>query len=261
MADPRFGRVVHHVDGPVVRLGIGWFALSLAAAALSTLALAIVMAVAAALAADELVRLHGPWRRRPLLEEPPRLVAVLGAAALPLAASAGGDTLTAALAFLVVVTLAAAIGIPSDPPLVAQGLPLLAALGAGLTAASPVLVSRLGTWAAIVIVLLIGCYDAADFIVGTGSGTSWEGPVAGALAVGVFGFACVVIGFEPLRDDGAAALTLIVALLAPLGPPITSVLIGDSATKARFVRRLDSLLVAGPVAAFALAALLPGLAR
>lgn len=47
----------------------------------------------------------------------------------------------------------------------------------------------------------------------------------------------------------------LVAVLAPLGPPLGSVLVGDGATSARFTRRLDSLLLAGPVAAYAVAAL------
>ena len=73
------------------------------------------------------------------------------------------------------------------------------------------------------------------------------------------GFGITVLALPPLEEQGAATIALLVAMLAPLGPPIASVLVGDGATQARFVRRLDSLLLAGPVAAFALAALLPKL--
>jgi hypothetical protein len=46
----------------------------------------------------------------------------------------------------------------------------------------------------------------------------------------------------------------VTAVLAPLGPPAATVLIGDAGTAARFVRRLDTLIVLGPVAAWAAAA-------
>jgi hypothetical protein len=122
-----------------------------------------------------------------------------------------------------------------------------------------VLVHRLGTGAAVALLVLVAAYDAGDFLVGTGAGTTWEGPAAGVAAVAVVGFGIFVIALPPLEEQGAIGAAVLVALLAPLGPPITSALIGDGATPARFVRRLDSLVLAGPVAAFALAALLPKL--
>src|SRR5689334_20781636 len=138
----------HDTDGPKVRLGVLWFAVRLGACAWSPLALAVVLAVAAGLAADQIVQLHAdaPPRpsgtRDPLLEDPARLTAVLGAAALPLAASQGADTLTAALAATVVLTMIGTTGRAS--------LPLLAAFAVGMAAASPVLLQRLGTAAGLV---------------------------------------------------------------------------------------------------------------
>lgn len=262
---------VHHIDGPKVRLGFLWFAVSMGAAVASRTLLAVVMAIAAALAADQLVRLHDPLcavetgsgiqRAQRLLAQPVRLVAMLGAASLPLAASAGGDTLTAALTAVIIVGLVALLGVSTDRPLAAQSLPILAAISMGLAAASPVLLHRLGSGAAVALLALIGAYDAGDFLVGTGAGTTWEGPAAGVAAVAVTGFAITVLALPPLEEQGAAAIALLVAMLAPLGPPIASILIGDGATPARFARRLDSLLLAGPVAAFALAALVPKLVR
>jgi hypothetical protein len=58
---------------------------------------------------------------------------------------------------------------------------------------------------------------------------------------------------RPLGGHGALTLAVVTAVLAPLGPPSASVLVGDGRRPARFVRRLDTLLVLGPVAAWAAA--------
>jgi hypothetical protein len=246
--------VAHDIDGPKVRLGLAWCAACVGACVLARPLFAIVLAVAGALAADQLVRLHDPqatagWRDA--LADPARLVALLGGAALPLAAAAGSDTVAAARAATVVLGFAFAGG--------RAPVALLGALPLGLAAASPVLVHRLGEAAALFLVLLVCAYDAGDFLVGTGAGTTWEGPAAGVAAVAVVGFAATVIAPAPLLEDGSATLAIVVAMLAPLGPWLGSMLVGDGARPARYVRRLDSLLLAGPVTAFVLAALLPRL--
>ncbi|MCU1376541.1 MAG: hypothetical protein JWO68_3827, partial [Actinomycetia bacterium] len=58
---------------------------------------------------------------------------------------------------------------------------------------------------------------------------------------------------KPLGGHGVLALAVVTAVQAPFGPPAASVLIGDGRRPARFVRRLDTLLVLGPVAAWAAA--------
>jgi hypothetical protein len=263
---------VHDIDGPKVRLGFLWFVVSTGAAFVSRELLAVVMALAAALAADQLVRLHLPslcapatgsgWQRAQRgLGNPVRVVAVLAAAAMPLAATGGGARLTGALAFATMAGFVGLLGISDDRPVVAQAMPFLAAVSMGLAAASPVLLHRLGSGAALALLALIAAYDAGDFLVGTGAGTTWEGPAAGVAAVAVVGFSIYVLALPPLEEEGAMAAALLVGMLAPLGPPIASALVGDGRTPARFVRRLDSLLLAGPVVAFALAALLPKLVR
>ena len=240
--------VVHDIDGPKVRLGAVWFAATIAACFAGRPALAVLMAAAVACAADQVVRLHDPRATASVLEEPVRLVAVLGAASLPLAAAAGSDTLTGACALSVMA--AACVGGGRSAVVVLGVLPL------GLGAAAPVLLHHLGTSAALVLLVLVAAYDAGDFLVGTGAGTTWEGPAAGVAAVAVAGFAFTVIGPPPVLEEGAATAAVLVAMLAPLGPPLASLIVGDGATKARFVRRLDSLVLCGPVTAFVLAALL-----
>lgn len=212
----------------------------------------MLLAIAAALAADQLVTPPSVRARQrtiaDFIAEPGRLLAVLAAGALPLAASQGVDTLAAGCAGAVVLGIVALGGRAAGS--------LLAAIAVGLAAAAPVLLGRLGTAAALLLLLLIAAYDAGAFIVGTGAHASWEGPVAGAATVAVIAFGRIVIGPPPLEEQGVAVLALVVALLAPLGPVLASMLLGDGATPARFVRRIDSLLVAGPVAAYAATALL-----
>lgn len=246
-------RVVHDIDGPKVRFGVLWFVAATAACIAARPLLAAVLAVAAGCAADQVVRLHDARATGGVLVEPVRLAAVLAAAGLPLAAAAGSDTMlgAGALGAMMVLTVAGGRGAAA----------ILAVLPIGLAAASPVLLHRLGASAALVLLLLVAAYDAGDFLVGTGASTTWEGPAAGIAAVAVVGFAATVVAPPPLVEEGAAALTVLVALLAPLGPPLASMLIGDGVTKARFVRRLDSLLIVGPIAAYVLAAVVPELQR
>lgn len=265
-AEPVGFAVVHHEAGPKVRLGVVWVVVAVVATLADRRLLAVVMAVAAGLAADELVRIHVPasleaaaassWQRaRRFLGAPVRVGATVGAAGLPLAASAGLDTLGAWIVAVALLLLVSSLASGLDEAL----HPLIGVLPIGLAAASPVLLAHLGSAAAVALLVLVAAYDAGDFIVGTGAATAWEGPAAGVSAVAVLGFAAVVLAQPPLEEDGSAMLAVLVALLAPLGPPLGSVLIGDGAREARFVRRLDSLLLVGPLASYAMAGLLPRL--
>lgn len=245
--------VAPDIDGPKVRLGILWFAASIGAAVVSQLLLAALLGAAAAFAADQVVRLQDRGTGK-VLEDPVRLPAVLVAAALPLAAVGGVDLLLAATAAATIAVLVHRIWSgPVGGAVGDVGLILGGAIPFGLAAASPVLLAVLAPSAAIVLLVLVAAYDAGDFLVGSGSGTPWEGPVAGVLAVTACGFGAWTLAPAPLDGDGVLALLAATAVLAPLGPPAASVLIGDGRRPARFVRRLDTLLVLGPVAAFAAA--------
>ena len=241
------------IDGPKVRLGVLSFAVSVGAALVDQLLLAAVLAVAAALAADQVVRLQGKGGDD-VLVDPLRLPTVLVAAALPLAAVAGTQMLAAAATAGVLVVLVHRVW--SGPVGGAVGdvaLILVAAVPVGVAAAAPVLLAELAPAAAVVLLVLVAAYDAGDFLVGTGAGNPWEGPAAGMAAVAVCGFGAWVVAPPPLEGHGVVALALATAVLAPFGPPAAGVLIGDGDRPARFVRRLDTLLVLGPVAAWAAA--------
>lgn len=261
---------LHDVRGPRARRGVLWFVATTVTAVASPLALAVLLALAAGFAADQVVRLRAipfdpgaPRRAEPrapivervraLVSDPRRLPVALAAAALPLAAAAGVDTLAAALAGAVLVVLGARVLLPGDGPDGALGdmaVGCTAAIALGLAAAGPVLLDQVGRPAGVVFVLLVAAYDLGDFIVGTGAATAWEGPVAGVVTVLVVAFAASVIALPPLSTATTLGAGALAAVLAPLGPPAASLLVGDGRRSAVFVRRIDSLLVLGPVAAW-----------
>lgn len=63
----------------------------------------------------------------------------------------------------------------------------------------------------------------------------------------MFAFALWVITFVPFRDNALLSFGAIAAGLCPLGQLMGSAILPRSDAKAPAVRRLDSLLVLGPV--------------
>ncbi len=260
--------MVHDTDGPRVRWGVVWFVTVVGAAALSRGLLSLVMALAAALATDQVLRLRdadtAAAARVPaggLLSDPRRLPALIAAAAVPLAAGAGPDTLVAVLPALTLVVLVQRLCTASVQPahgraVTDAALGVAVALALGLAAAAPVLAHGFGAQAAVVVLILVCAYDAGDFLVGSGSTTWWEGPAAGVAAVAVATFAVSVVPLEPVDAPAAYALGGLTCVLAPLGPPAASLFVGSGRRPARFLRRLDSLLLLGPILPWALAAIL-----
>lgn len=277
--------VRRQAEGPHVRLGLVWFAVVLGAALAASIALGVVLALAAAVAASQVVRLRTPARARgareatgapsglggrlaasaaslvALLSDLHRLTAALAAGSIALAAVAGPRTVTAAAAATVAVALVVALLTPPPPGSVRGARVALAsvtvasAVAFGGAAAAVVLVRGEGVAAAVTLILLVSLYDAGDFLVGTGSSTVWEGPVAGIAAVVVAALGASLVALVPLGRGGPLVLAAVVAVGAPAGPPLVSVLIGDGDTPARFARRLDAWLVVGPVGAWAVAAM------
>ncbi len=251
-----------------MRWGVVWFVVTVVAAAVARPLLAAVMALAAALAADQVLRLRDAdvvavARGKPggLLSDPRRLPAMLAAATLPLAAAAGGDTLAAALPSVVAVVLVQRLWTSSAQPphaaaLADASIAVLVAVGLGLAAAGPVLAHGFGAQAVVVVLVLVCAYDAGDYLVGSGSSTYWEGPAAGVVAVAVASFAISVMPLEPVDASATYAIGVLTALLAPLGPPAASLLVGSGRRPARHLRRLDSLLLLGPILPYALAVIL-----
>jgi len=230
--------------GPHVRMALVWATVTVVSAATGQVWLAAWLALVALVAGGQVAR---SWRRRPARPTAP--VVVLGAAALPVAAAFGTPALAIAAG---VVIVGAVVG-----PLVAAAgqskvrdnpaLTLAFALGLGMAAASPVIARERGLVPALVLLTFVGVYDASAYVVGAGASNVWEGPVAGAAFIAAVTLLVAAVFVPPFTGASPWILGAIAAVLAPLGPVVGSLLLGERGGATQALRRLDSLLVAGPV--------------
>jgi len=245
-------RWAYDTRGPKVRIGVLWFVLAVGAARLGGLALAALYGIVGMVAA---LQSAYAWRRsRP--PRPHRLVAGLTAAGLAAASPAGVTAV--AVALLAAVLLALALPGPGarHPTLSAHagrggGIPALATLRCGLplgvAAAAPALVHGAGPELALALVLLVSAYEAGDYLVGSGAANLLEGPLAGAIGVLVVSFPISLVEPQPLAAEGVWALGALTALCCPLGQLAASAILPRGNVFAPALRRIDSLLVTGPV--------------
>jgi hypothetical protein len=243
--------VVYDIDGPRVRLGVGWFLLALVGVFLGPVTAALVYGAAAGWAARQVVRAWGSiaWQAD----------VAAGLGAVPVVAALGGTrALIAALAVAVVGAVVAACA-PGGERLSGRG-GRAAALGILLLsivpaagAASMVLVRGDSRAAAVVLLLLVSAYEMGDFVVGSGASNPVEGPLAGITTALLVGVPLVLLLVNPFDDAGAALLGF-AAAACPLGQLAASALLPDAGASAPALRRIDTLLVLGPLWAAASAA-------
>jgi CDP-diglyceride synthetase len=242
--------VVPDTDKPHVRLGLAWIAVTVGAVAGGRASLGLWMSVIAAVAAIQVTKV---WMERS--ERPVSYIAVGGAAALPLAAIGGLETVNILIVLAVVTTMLARVNNVTKAPSRDVALTLMIILPIGLAAASPVLLRGLGVAAPLTLFAFTAAHDMGAYIVGTGAASDWEGPIAGIasiLCVTLF-VAVLVPSFE---GGSPFLLGLVAGVLAPFGPLAASVILGDRDARAPALRRLDSLLLLGPVWAWLAAVLL-----
>ncbi len=225
-------------DGPIIRFGAAWALVTFIAAGAGVIALAVWYALIAAVAA---LQACGSWRKRP--RQPVIPLAAAGAALLPLTAAVSLSVMAGTVVALVI----ACLFWRPDAQRSAPALTLIVALPIGLAAASPVLVRRLGLVEVVVLLSLIGVYDASAFLVGTGATRRWEGPAAGIAFMFAVTLAAAAVFVPPFGGVSAWLLGALAAALAPLGPIAGLKLLGDAKARAPALKRLDSLLVLGPL--------------
>jgi hypothetical protein len=171
--------------------------------------------------------------------------------ALPLAALGGP---AAAIALLGLAVAATAFLLVTRPTPGANAMAsLVAALGPGVAAMSVVLARGQGTNEAVALVVAICAYDMAAFLMGN-SRTALGGPVgvaAGWVSVAVVGLFATAVMDPPFSGSRTIVMFSLVALLAPAGVMVASWLPGAARRPA--LRRLDSLLLAAPAWALAVA--------
>jgi hypothetical protein len=238
------------VEGPRVRLGLAWAAVTGRAVAAGPVPTALVFAPVALAAAGQTCRTWRPTKdttgddRRPY-----RPVAVGGATLVALAALAGPIAVTAAAVLTAVAALAASQLRWGKRDWDAR-LTIAIAVLIGVGAAAPAVArDRLGLVPALAFLTWIHFVDASTFIVGSGSSGKWEGVVAGAASAGAFGLFVAAVLVPPFRGPSPVVLAAVAALLAPVGTMAASALIrpGRDEAPVPSLRRLDAFLVAGPV--------------
>ena len=240
------------LDGPHVRLGILWAALLLPAIFGGAKWMALVLAPMAALAALQASR---SWRqadaRRPIDG-----VAGAGAAVLVVAAAFGvAGLITAAVVVVVLaVVMDRLVAVRHEAGRVRARRSFLRTLVLaavpGVAAASPVAlrsISSHGTDAALVLCTYALVYDASSYLIGSGADRPWEGMVAGMASIGAVTVAVAAIIVPTFKGVSPWVLGAVAAVLAPLGPVVATMVLGDRAARAPALRRLDTLIVLGPV--------------
>lgn len=241
---PRRFAVTYDVNGPHVRLGFLWFLILAAALVVGAWAVAAVYSLTAALAGFQAARCWQPLGRAPN----PYIAAAIGGG-IGLSALAGAPAVGAALlASAAAALLAGALSAEARrTPFLAIGFTLQCGLFVGLAAAAPTLAYRVDIGAAAALIIFVSVYEMGDYLVGSGSKNAVEGPLAGFTAIAVFAFALWVVTFVPFRDNSLLAFGAMAAGLCPVGQLVGSAILPRSDAKASAVRRLDSLLVLGPV--------------
>jgi hypothetical protein len=244
--------ITHDIERPHMRLGFIWFIALVFALVLGPVALGVLFALVSAVGAMQVAKAWGRRRQRSNL-----LVAGLCGAALPLAAGWGGRTLGLAVLGCVAASLVAAARMPgrNRPPLLATaGLTVRSWLFVGGASASVILCAHYDLGAAVALVVLMSAYDAGDYVVGSGAGSVWEGPLGGIATVGVLTFSLFVMNLSPFEGGGVVLYGAVLAVLAPLGQLAASAVLPTADDLASGLRRVDSVLLAGPVWAVLLVA-------
>jgi hypothetical protein len=246
-------RVEYDVNGPRVRLGIGWFVLNVVALVLGLWTLALLYAGTAAIAALQTAMAWSKTGRHPH-----RVVTGVGAAAIGLAGAV--STGMVGLVILIVVAAASFVAYSERDrpvrrghrdPIVDASFTIRCALYAGFAAACVSIAARFEFGAAVGLVLVVAAYETGDYLVGSGASNPYEGPIAGATAIVVVTFAITALGIEPFAFPRAFLFGFFAAVLCPLGQLLASAILPSAKAPASALRRIDSLLLLAPVWALA----------
>jgi hypothetical protein len=235
--------VPYDVDGPHVRLGILWFLIAFVAIVAGALPTAIVYGLAAALAAAQSAR---AWRRRK--ERPNQLVAagLAGGTALGASVGSGGAGLAILAATVLALVFASGDARSRNHTVTDAGWTIQCGLPAGAAAMSMVLLTRLDQGSAVALLLLVSAYETGDYLIGSGARNPYEGPLAGIAAIVVVTFLVSTLSISAFELTETWVAGAAVAVLAPLGQLLASALLPAAGAPASGLRRLDSLLLAGP---------------
>ena len=243
--------VTYDVDRPHGRIGLAWAAVTVAAVLGGKVWLAAWLGLSAFVGASQTAA-----ARRALGSRPPPWLAALAAVGPPVAGLYSGMHLVGAvIAGLAVVLLVRTLAPPGSLGRDVS-LALLVGVATGTAAASVVVTRELGMNPAFFLLACAAVYDVGAYLVGTGAGAAWEGPVAGMVGIMPVSILAGVLLVPPFPAGSPILLGFLAVALAPLGPLVATALVGDRDVDAPGLRRLDSLLLLGPMWAWAATLLL-----
>lgn len=107
---------------------------------------------------------------------------------------------------------------------------------------------------ALVLLTYVAVYDSAAYVMGAGTRWRWVGPVAGMAWIGSVTIAVAAI-FPQFKGMSPWELGLVAAVSTPVGRVVADRIVGTKNARVPALRRLDSLVVVGPVWAVAAALL------
>jgi hypothetical protein len=259
---PRLGRrryaVVYDVDGPRIRLGILWFTLVIASIWVGPIVTALLFAGMSAVAGKQVA---DAWHERGA--ETNWIAAATLAGLIPLSAIFGVALLGFVVLLVPVVAVVVALLDPErrTPLVEAAGTTVQCALFVGMAAAGVVLSYRFEIGAVVVLILLVSVYEVGDYIIGSGSSNSVEGPLAGIIGIVVVTFVLQVISVPPWRGPDIWTWGALAVVCCPLGQLAGSAILPAADARAGALRRLDSLLILAPVWAWTVGMYLHTLAQ
>jgi hypothetical protein len=163
----------------------------------------------------------------------------------------GGLTPAAVVGALIAFGAAALAVAPAAyrvPPAVA-----LAVLAPAIAAASVVVARQQGSTEGLTLVAAVLLFDLSNYVMGTGSHGGVLGAIVGATSVAILAVLVAAVLVPPYSGQRPWVMLGLVAALAPVGVRLAGRL-GSAGLPA--LRRLDSLLLAGPVWVVAVAVLL-----
>lgn len=230
-------------DGPHVLLGVGWFVLVTGAATIGRFGICALFAAVGGIASLQTVR---DWRARGY--DADRVVAASAVVAMAVAG------LVSAVAVLAVAVVGLVVTVAADSmsrrhaivATVRSWLPIGVCIGAC------VVIARADMGAFVILFVLVSAFEVGNYLVGTGSNSVFEGPVAGMAAVLVITFAEAVFQLGPFDTRAAWIFGAVVAVLAPLGAPVASAVASSARAAGPALRRLDAWMVVAPMWAWML---------
>ncbi|HVM66799.1 MAG TPA: hypothetical protein VMU14_18160 [Acidimicrobiales bacterium] len=228
--------------GPKVLLGMLWAAAAIGTLVMGRAPFALLMAGVAGAAAGQAAHSwrHAGAPHRPLAP------AALGAAAVAVLSAAAGPAAFAVTGVLALVGAAVWAFLATRGSPVDVALTVACAAVPAVAAAGPVLLRGSSLEVPFILMAYALLYDAGSWLVGSGSRHRWLGPLAGAACVVPVTMLVAALGLQ-FRGASAWELGVLAAVLAPLGPAAATLLLGDRRWPAPALRRLDSLIVLGPV--------------